>query len=306
MRGGPGRGACGQLACVVVIEQEDRRVELVDCHGRCHACGPRRPRRRWHRRTGSGRFLTADPAACVSGDARRRFETREIPHKHPWNDVPRWSPDGRLLAYTGAKEADNIRPESLAGAASVMVYDMEANTEEAWGTDTVSLYRPVWMNAGTVIAIGVIPGEKRLSSDIFIVTPARTRLPSPCRPRASMSRAASQCPGKPVARSNDGATAGVRASFKRGSTDVEPPGRGLEPRVAAAGSGWRSSLSGQGASIYASSRTPSAWFRWRSRRSTTTGTPPGRPTARSWRMCPTATARPSYSSPRSRPEIPAR
>lgn len=220
----------GQLAFVAGTEQEDRRVELVDLTtGVLTPVGPgaRDGAPAW---SPDGQWL-AFPSAQPGGMGIRVVradgtESRELPHTHSWNDLPRWSPDSKLLAYTGARDTAGIGPESLAAMASVMVYSLDTNTEELWGEETMSLFRPVWMNAGSVIAIGVIPGEKRLTTGIFIVTSAGVNpLPAIAMPSAGQyvewAAEVNLRENLLAYESNDGGDREIFVlSFKRGSTDV--------------------------------------------------------------------------------------
>lgn len=170
-----GAAPSGQLAVVSGTTQEDRRLEVIDlATGAITPLGPGHydgapvwsPDGHWLA------FPTRGPhgmaIGLVSADGTER---REIAHQYAWNDMPRWSPDGRLLAYTGTDGPKSIRPEDFATGSFVMVYDFAGDTETQWGGDGPSLYRPVWMDAGTVIAIGLFPGERRLTTHLYFVTP---------------------------------------------------------------------------------------------------------------------------------------
>lgn len=143
---------------------------------------------------------------------------RPLNHANPWNTQPSWSPDGTRLAY-----ASGIGPESR-----VMVYDLESNTETPWGGAVKGLMRPVWMNSGSIAAVGLIrlPQHKdRLSVDLFGVTAEGVYKLPPSATRYFEWAVEPTANGRRIAyESNDG---GDREIFffgltfaKRGVTDV--------------------------------------------------------------------------------------
>ena len=155
--------------------QEDRRVEVLDLatgaitplgHGHYDGAPVWSPDGQWLA------FPTRGPdgmaIAVVRADGA---EKREIAHQYAWNDMPRWSPDGLRLTYTGTDGPKSIRPEDFAAASFVMVYDFAEDTETQWGGDGPGLYHPVWMDNRTIIAIGLVPGERRLTTHPQFVTP---------------------------------------------------------------------------------------------------------------------------------------
>ncbi len=121
-------------------------------------------------------------------------DTCLISHANEWNAYPQWSPDGRMLAYEGGEDF----------AQRIMVYDVDAKTETAWGGDAKGLMRPMWLpnfrllftlnadphvksgnaaldriKAGPVIvASGVAGHPNSLSTGLFFVT-AETAVPFP-------------------------------------------------------------------------------------------------------------------------------
>lgn len=62
---------------------------------------------------------------------------RTLDHGRDWNIAPRWSTDGTRVVYSAA-----AAPGSLTG---LMVYDLNAGEETAWGGGGLGLLRPVWM-----------------------------------------------------------------------------------------------------------------------------------------------------------------
>ncbi|HOD49095.1 MAG TPA: hypothetical protein PLJ71_06120 [Candidatus Hydrogenedentes bacterium] len=220
----------GQIAFVSGTEQEDRRVEIIElATGAVAPLGPgdRDGAPVWSPDGQWLAFPTKGPDGMVIRIVRADgSEARNVPHKYAWNDIPRWSPDGSLVAYTGTNGADDIRPEDMAKGSFIMVYNVAGNTEEQWGGDAMSLYCPVWMDAGTIIAIGVLPGQKRLTTHIFFVNPGDAN-PLPPEAMPSAGEYIEWAPDANIKRnllaydSNDGGDREVFVlSYKRGSTDV--------------------------------------------------------------------------------------
>lgn len=167
----------GHIAFVSGSDQQTRRVCLLDLEtGAVTPLGPGRLDGApvW---SPDGQWLAFPTRADGDGMGIRLVnpDTREevvIPHARRWNSMPRWSPDGAALAYTATDGAeDGIQPRDFAEGPRIAVYDRAAAAESVWGGDRPGLMRPVWMTADTLIAIGFVPADDRLSTDIFIVTP---------------------------------------------------------------------------------------------------------------------------------------
>lgn len=188
----------GRIAFVAGTEQEDQCVAVLDAAtGEITRVGPgsRDGAPVWSPDGQWLAFQTSGPdglAVCVvRADGSER---RLLTHARGWNHAPRWSPDGKRLAY--ASDADmGIRQQ-------VMVYDLERNTETAWGGEGALALRPVWLpttdlmqaldpesqsdmaaellplkeeaeREGALLAVGLPGGESKLTSEIVLMTPAR-------------------------------------------------------------------------------------------------------------------------------------
>jgi TolB protein len=77
-------------------------------------------------------------------------QTTLIAHQATLNRWPRWSGDGRKLAYGGG-----LGPESR-----IIVYDPDTQSEVIWGGDRAGMMRPVWLdNLGLLAALAAASGE---------------------------------------------------------------------------------------------------------------------------------------------------
>jgi len=131
----------GQIAFVSGSEQEDQCVCVLDlANGAVSRVGPGHldgvprwsPDGEWlafTTRQGDGMAVYV-----VRGDGS---EGRILSHSREWNHNPRWSADGKYLAYSASSGMDLKQ--------SIVVYDVENNTETDWGGGRPGLLRPVWM-----------------------------------------------------------------------------------------------------------------------------------------------------------------
>jgi Tol biopolymer transport system component len=211
----------GQIAFLAATEQEDQRVCVLDLATdtvRPVGAGNRDGAPQW---SPDGQWLAYVTGAPTEGTGVRIVrpdgsDERLLPHAETWvYGPPAWSPDGLKLAYTSGSGLDQ----------RVMVYDLEAGTEEPWGSETQSILQPLWTGDSQLIAVGTTGVAGALGTDLFWVaktssTPARETLASTgdyveWLPRPNMN-------GDAIAyESNDG---GDREIFvfekKRGALDV--------------------------------------------------------------------------------------
>lgn len=173
-------------------------------------------------------------------------EARALTHQFGWNQNPRWSPEGKRLAYS-ANEWQERRVR-------MMVYDLETNTETQWGGPEANLLRPVWaptmklldalrpeqvlqwgidgltgidwlVEGGTLIAIGLTIRDTGLSTDLFVVTQDMAApLPAwimPSEGHYAEWAAEPNLQGDKLAfESNDGGDREIFVLSKNGSVDV--------------------------------------------------------------------------------------
>jgi len=81
---------------------------------------------------------------------------KEIEHKQPWHDSPRWSPDGKRLAYSDGSH--------------VVVYDVSGGMEEEWGAGLSGFLRPVWAGNRSLYALRVSEDDGSLATEMYAVS----------------------------------------------------------------------------------------------------------------------------------------
>ena len=87
-------------------------------------------------------------------------EAHLINHAADVNRWPRWSPDGRHIAYSAGE----------AFREQIAVFDTQSDTETVWGKGQTGLMRPVWMSDSTLIAIWTGRDPSQKTTDIVRVT----------------------------------------------------------------------------------------------------------------------------------------
>ncbi len=156
----------GQIAFLTCTEQEDQRVVVVDVQSGeiTHVgAGERDCEPVW---SPDGEWIAYVTVAPKGGTGVRIVHPdgtgeRLLKRAKDWNyGPPSWSPDGTRLAYSAGSGLDQ----------RVMVYDLDADKEEAWGTDSQSLLRPVWAGDGRIVAVGTVGEMGALTTNLFWVT----------------------------------------------------------------------------------------------------------------------------------------
>ncbi|MCL4692024.1 MAG: PD40 domain-containing protein [Candidatus Hydrogenedentes bacterium] len=156
----------GQIAFLAATEQEDQQVCVLNLPGgeiTPIGAGQRDGEPAW---SPDGAWIAYITQAPESGTGVRLVRPdgaseRILKHAEEWvHGPPVWSPDGTKLAYTTGGGLDQ----------RVMVYDLDSDTEERWGTDTQSLLRPAWNGDAQIIAVGTVGEPGALSTDLFWVT----------------------------------------------------------------------------------------------------------------------------------------
>lgn len=170
-----------------------------------------------------------------------------VPHRFSWNYTPRWSPDGKKLVYISEGDAAPLQ--------SIVVYDLESQTETIWGGTWRGFLQSSWMSTlelmkaidpddqeaaealglfqmkkeadvnGALIAMGVIGEPPRLRTELYLVTPslATPLLPFilPDSSRYVKCSALSDHKGRQIVfESNDGGDREIFVLGRRGITNV--------------------------------------------------------------------------------------
>jgi len=197
----------GQLAFVAGTNQEDQTVTVLDFGTEVQR--PVGPGRRdgaphW---SPNGEWLTFE--SQVEGGlgifiaAAEGGSVRMLPTAHNWNFDPRWSTDGCRRAVC----AQNICGRYLIYSSDVgegiqhelMVYDLQAEEESAWGGGATGLRRPAWLptiglaralqaeqiewegvdtaqfmeelqSVGGILAIQIVASNETLGTELVLVT----------------------------------------------------------------------------------------------------------------------------------------
>lgn len=167
----------GSIAYVSGVEQEDQCITILDLAAN------------QSKRVGRGRrdqspVWSADGAwlAFASEEEGKLgvwlvrpdgTELRQVSVAHGWNQWPRWSPDGRRIAYSGG---DGFK-------AQLMVFDLETGVEEIWAGGQEGILQPVWTSPGELIVLAVsATDEPSLATRIHFASRARiTPLPPDAR-----------------------------------------------------------------------------------------------------------------------------
>lgn len=136
-----GADPAGQVAYVYGTDQENQQVCVLDlATGRSVPVGPGR---------GDGAPVWSPDGSWLAYESRREggigvfvsrpdgSETRELKHAADWNRYPRWSPDGSQLVYVASGEAGP--------GGRCIVYDLNSQTESAWGGEHARVLYAVWM-----------------------------------------------------------------------------------------------------------------------------------------------------------------
>jgi Tol biopolymer transport system component len=246
----------GEIAVVVGADQDTQRVGVYD--------------------VGAGKLTLVGPGNCDGAPiwspdgSRLAFHTKEegklgiyvcyadgsnakrLAHAHPWNQDPRWSADGKRLAYTVGIEDGP--------ATGVAVYDLANDTETFWGGEQKGLMRPVFLpntnlllalkpddtekafddpvaagllgealgadSVGTLLSLGIV-GAGKLSTEIFVVTPGFALPVLPLVPGGGNSARYAEWQAEPNAKgdriafeSNSGGDREIFVLGKRGVSNV--------------------------------------------------------------------------------------
>lgn len=146
-----------RIACLRGLDQETRQVCVVEVASKqITVAGPgkRDGAPRW---SPDGQRLAfesyADAGLGIYVVRSAGSEGRALKHQCDWNQDPRWSPDGKRLAYTASSDG-GLRQ-------MLMVYDLETNTETAWGAGRSAFLRPVWL-PGLELLTMLRAGDKSL------------------------------------------------------------------------------------------------------------------------------------------------
>lgn len=183
----------GEIAFLRGGDQEDRRACVRDLvSGEVREAGPGQndgaprwsPDGEWlafDTRVQNGRAIHVVRADGTLG--------RNLSHAGAWNARPAWSSEGSRLAYTSGRGPGQ----------EIRVYDLDTDTETAWGAGRSGLMNPIWLPGGGVgdlidyeertfrntaqwfdsalpdegilLAIGLVGDPGKWTTDLFLVTP---------------------------------------------------------------------------------------------------------------------------------------
>ncbi|MBN2311269.1 MAG: PD40 domain-containing protein [Candidatus Hydrogenedentes bacterium] len=155
----------GHIALVSGDTQQDQCVCVLDVSsGQVARIGPGRgdgcPV--WAPRGDRLAFTSAESGqAAVRITAPDGRDARRIDHAHPPTSRLAWAPGGGRLAYAAGEGADS----------RIVVYDLTTGTESEWGKGAAGLLSPAWITDEQLVAIGVAPGKKGASTDLYWVMP---------------------------------------------------------------------------------------------------------------------------------------
>ena len=237
----------GQLAYLAGSELDDRTLCVLDVATRASqpiGNGRRDGAPRWSPDGAWIAYTTQGPDGIEMRIVRPDgTASRTVSKAHDSNEQPRWSPNGAFLAYAGG---DGLEKR-------IMVYDLDADREVAWGGGRSGLMRPVWLPRNdllllltseesawaeqivppgadmktmpALLAMGIIGLPGMFTTDILIVT-EHGAAPLPPTVLPSMAPHEEWCAepapdGKALAfESNDGGDREVFVLTKRGAADI--------------------------------------------------------------------------------------